>query len=220
MSYESAPATKMLATHCACCARPLVDAVSVEAGVGPECRRRHGFEAAQVAPDWALAVRHLDGILPLAEVLGEVVKPCMTPRDVLGAIDASDEAWGLGSPNVRRAANVVVHRIAVRQDGAEVVALTEALRALGFGCMADRIEHRIARVRVEVADGHYFVEAPFDPDAVATLRQVPGRIWDRDHGRKGATRFPLSSRAPLFDALKRAYPGAVARGPKGLFTLV
>lgn len=40
-SYEDAPATRMLATHCACCGRPLVDAVSVEAGMGPECRRRH-----------------------------------------------------------------------------------------------------------------------------------------------------------------------------------
>jgi hypothetical protein len=43
VSYEDAPATKMLATHCAVCARPLVDAESVEKGIGPECRKRHGF---------------------------------------------------------------------------------------------------------------------------------------------------------------------------------
>lgn len=41
MSYEQAPATKMVATHCAFCARPLVDAQSVETGVGPVCRERH-----------------------------------------------------------------------------------------------------------------------------------------------------------------------------------
>lgn len=46
MSYENAPATKMLATHCAICSRPLLDAVSVEIGMGPDCRRRHGFEGA------------------------------------------------------------------------------------------------------------------------------------------------------------------------------
>lgn len=40
MSYENAPATRMLATHCAACARPLVDAVSVETGMGPDCRKR------------------------------------------------------------------------------------------------------------------------------------------------------------------------------------
>lgn len=46
MSYEAAPATRMLATHCAACARPLVDAKSVETGMGPDCRKRHGFNLA------------------------------------------------------------------------------------------------------------------------------------------------------------------------------
>lgn len=36
--YTSAPATIMLATNCCCCGRPLVDAISVELGIGPECR--------------------------------------------------------------------------------------------------------------------------------------------------------------------------------------
>jgi hypothetical protein len=43
MSYENAPATRMLATHCACCRRPLVDAKSVETGMGPVCRNKHGY---------------------------------------------------------------------------------------------------------------------------------------------------------------------------------
>ena len=41
--YENAPATKMLATNCAVCARALVDSVSVEAGIGPDCRKKHGY---------------------------------------------------------------------------------------------------------------------------------------------------------------------------------
>lgn len=40
--YENAPACEMLATHCAACARPLVDAVSVEANMGPVCREKYG----------------------------------------------------------------------------------------------------------------------------------------------------------------------------------
>jgi Family of unknown function (DUF6011) len=43
MSYENAPATKMLATHCAACGRPLVDAVSIETGLGPICRDKYGY---------------------------------------------------------------------------------------------------------------------------------------------------------------------------------
>lgn len=40
-SYENAPATKLLATNCACCGRPLVDSISVSLGIGPECRKEY-----------------------------------------------------------------------------------------------------------------------------------------------------------------------------------
>jgi hypothetical protein len=43
MGYEDAPATKMIATNCAICRRPLVDSLSVETGMGPDCRSKHGF---------------------------------------------------------------------------------------------------------------------------------------------------------------------------------
>lgn len=70
MSYENAPATKLLATHCAVCSRPLVDAESVDTGIGPECRKRHGYNtkvtaeqrtaANKLVHDIALAVSHDD----------------------------------------------------------------------------------------------------------------------------------------------------------------
>lgn len=43
MSYEDSKQTKMLATDCCVCGRPLCDSVSVEMGIGPECRRKYGF---------------------------------------------------------------------------------------------------------------------------------------------------------------------------------
>ncbi len=43
--YENAPATRMLATHCGACGRPLVDAKSVEVGMGPDCRAKYGYGA-------------------------------------------------------------------------------------------------------------------------------------------------------------------------------
>ena len=49
MSYTDAIATRLLATHCCSCGRPLVDATSVELGIGPECRngRTGGITEAQ-----------------------------------------------------------------------------------------------------------------------------------------------------------------------------
>lgn len=49
MSYENAPATTMLCTHCAACGRPLVDSVSVEAGMGPDCRKK--YMKAETSPE-------------------------------------------------------------------------------------------------------------------------------------------------------------------------
>lgn len=40
--YEDSKQAKLLATNCAKCARPLVDALSVQSGLGPECRKKYG----------------------------------------------------------------------------------------------------------------------------------------------------------------------------------
>ena len=41
MPYQDAPACKLIATHCCACGRPLLDAVSVENGIGPVCREKY-----------------------------------------------------------------------------------------------------------------------------------------------------------------------------------
>lgn len=41
MSYENAAATVLVATCCAACGRPLVDAESLASGMGPECRKKY-----------------------------------------------------------------------------------------------------------------------------------------------------------------------------------
>lgn len=56
-SYTSARATEMVATKCAICALPLVDADSVETGVGPTCRAKHGFKTACVEPEPAALLK-------------------------------------------------------------------------------------------------------------------------------------------------------------------
>lgn len=38
MSYTESIQCRLLASQCCCCGRPLVDAISVQLGIGPECR--------------------------------------------------------------------------------------------------------------------------------------------------------------------------------------
>lgn len=44
MGYENAPQTALLATHCLICGKELCDAVSVEVGIGPVCRKNAGYK--------------------------------------------------------------------------------------------------------------------------------------------------------------------------------
>lgn len=59
MSYENAPATKLVATNCIACGKDLLDAISVETGMGPICREKYGHagpdgatEAARADVNW------------------------------------------------------------------------------------------------------------------------------------------------------------------------
>lgn len=192
--YTDSPACKLVATFCACCARPLVDATSVETGVGPECRKKHGFDKPDVEVELVAACA-LAATLP-ADVYAEVA----------------------GAASTREACNRLVHRIAVEQDGANVNAYTNAVRALGFVRLADRVAHRLATVQIFVDGSEYLVKTPYSDAAVACFRSLPvtTRRWSKPDK---AWRVQSAAKGLLFAALKRAFPGATASGPKGLFTL-
>ena len=49
MTHLADPNTRRLATACCACGRALRDAVSVETGIGPVCRKKHGFGTAYAA---------------------------------------------------------------------------------------------------------------------------------------------------------------------------
>lgn len=193
MSYESAPATKILATSCACCGRPLVDATSVETGVGPDCRARFGYAEAQGEPDWTAAQHALNSMA--------------------GPIFPLPLEWNL---DARRCANVIVYHIALEQSGPNVNLLQRALVALGYTMLAERIAKRLAKIQIEVNGQEYLVKAPYIEDAPSWASNVPGARWSPTLKRRIV---PVSSRKELFAALQRAYPGQTAVGPKGLFTL-
>jgi hypothetical protein len=169
MGYEDAPATRMLASHCAACGRPLVDAISVSIGMGPDCREKHGFNM-------------------------EV-----------------DEAK-------RGAANKIVHEIALRQEGIEVLEGVHVLRSLGFEVLADRIIKRLRPIVIEqVNEKVLALQTPYSETLVADLRNnVPSRRWDKENKQY---LIGTEHKRVLWELLKRHFPGASAIGPKGVFTL-
>lgn len=167
MSYETAPATALVATHCCVCSRPLVDAKSVEMGIGPVCRKKYGFD------------------MPVTD-------------------------------DVRKAANVLVYQIAAAPQGLECLAKISEIRTLGFLVLADKLESRVAKVRVVVVEGRVRLVTPYDADFVAEIRSIAGRKW---HKQEKVWSFPLCARSELWSALRLHFSGATAVGPKGPFVI-
>lgn len=103
MGYENAPATKMLATHCAMCARPLVDARSVDLGIGPDCRKKHGFNEV-VDEEARAAANRIVHAVALARANGAPLE---------GDWDALTASTALAGLGFRKLADVLAKRAAV-----------------------------------------------------------------------------------------------------------
>ena len=80
--YRNAPQTQLLATSCCCCGRPLVDAISVQLGIGPECRQGYNSDISpetqarcnQLTHRAAVAAQEgsIEAILAIADAIKEM----------------------------------------------------------------------------------------------------------------------------------------------------
>lgn len=202
MSYENAPATTLVATACALCGRPLVDAPSVERGIGPDCARKYGFGDAQAAPDFSLAHQAMAGVASLDSLADEAF-----------------EATAGGDAEAAHAlANRLVHRIAVGLPLEGLRAATRALEGLGFVRLAHRLAERAGAVRIEREGEAFHVRAPYDPAHVERMRRVPGRRFVRE-ARGGYDLVPVASRGALWAALRASFAGQMGIGPDGVFVI-
>lgn len=189
-----------VASHCCVCGLPLVDATSIEFGIGPVCRRKYNYEDAYpITPEIRDAVSEFAALkLPL-ELAEKLDRAC----------EADDS---------RKAANLVVYFASAEQGEAAVLA-AHILKTLGYTLLADRITERLVDIKIELAaPGLLAVFTPFSPTFLAALKAqyVPGRRWD---GLKKAWLVPDSyeSFKLLDNALKLAYRGQMAVGPNGGF---
>jgi len=191
--YLAAPATAILATHCCLCGRELLDAASVERGLGPTCAKRAGVGDTAHPADWPRALRALG-------------------RTDIAA--ASLPGWAL---DAHRVSNVLVHRVGRAPEAPAVPHVCEAIDALGYHRLAATLAARLVPVAVTVAaeeEGLVVTTSKLDDplfDAwVETMRQVPGRRWD---GERKANVVPLRAKADLWHAMTTVLPrGAVIIG--------
>lgn len=195
-----------VATYCVCCRRTLTDPLSISFGMGPKCRKNHGFDQVDSNADWALVFRSLGAVCP-AEVYDVVVnahgvrkgfEPLEIDTSVLDAVKAT---------------RVLVHRLAValdaRDTSEQVIRYVAAISALGrlhlARCLVRGFMKRrdfrqafdlrlVDVVRVFEADvpglppvpaaerktTAFNIAAKYDAQLVDSLRNLPERSFDRE----------------------------------------
>ena len=93
MTYENAPSTKMMNTHCMACARPLVDAESVTAGLGPICRKRYGRMDHLTAEQRTRANQLISACARL-DATAEIINAAIIELALLGMTDLAEKIVG------------------------------------------------------------------------------------------------------------------------------
>ena len=155
--YENAPATRMVATYCAVCGRPLVDAKSVEMGIGPDCRRKYGFDLAVAEEARAEA--------------NKIVYQIAVDQDGSAIVEGCNRLRDLGFTKL---AERILHRTApvqVTAEGAFLVVMTgyDPRVVEAFRSMPGRRWDRIRKVNVVPASARASLEA-------MVARMFPGRV--------------------------------------------
>lgn len=199
MGYEQSPAVDLVATNCALCGRPLLDADSVECGMGPTCRARHMGVCEVYGVSLSRDATALVGALPdgLRERAEELV--------------VAGDARSLANWAVNRIAAL---GLAAGDDVADRLVLIVA--AAGYVRLAAQLAERHSRVVVNVLrDGaELVVSAPYNAAFVECTRHFRGRRWD---AKEKTTRFPVAARAGLWGALADSFgAGTMVVGANGI----
>lgn len=187
----------MLATHCACCGRPLCDANSVELGIGPVCRKTHGFDEAQSEPNFDAAC---------------VLCDSLTERGVITTATAQSE---INKRDARKSVNALVHAAALVQGQRSAAEIAQCISALGYTLVAGKIASWSGAVSVHAVDGKLQVHTPFSADASNAWRFLGGRF-----DRKTKTRtIDNDKRAQLWNLLRRFFAGETIVTDSGVSTI-
>ena len=194
-----------VAVDCCICGIRLIDATSVNKGIGPVCRKKYRYEDAfPITPEIQNAVTTYIAQHKAIFPDDFVVKLCVA----------------LQQPLSRKAANLVVY-FASAEQGEAAVHSGALLRALGYVALAERIEERLIAVNIErnAATGQIKVKSPYDPLFVNKMHGIDGAYFSRKDDKSWMLPDTEDTARALFEALKACYPGTFAHGPKGYFTL-
>jgi len=200
MGYEQAKVAKLAASNCICCGRTLLDAVSVELGIGPVCRDKYlpadlgASEAQRTEANKLVAIAALDSTANAQK------------------LELADQVSALGFPLfadiVRKRftkKTIVITATEMKFHGEEVFPVL--IVQTPFGPATSKFNYQLKNC------------VPWkDRKALWAFLDKPTKakksIW------KGwAVKSTPKIKRDIYEALKSCFPGEKVLGPKGTFVL-
>ena len=184
-----------VATRCAICRLPLTDAMSIQIGIGPDCRKGHGFEQSDCDADWGRALFALGARCD--DVTYQAVLDAYGPLAARGVLPWSGSAGFGGSStkvqDVRKACRVLVHRLSTAFESKltkeDVIRTIAAIYELGYTKLARALVKAMRKKR-EYRD-HYGIQTA-DVTTVP-LDKATARGDDTSRFTTGTTLFRLEA---------------------------
>lgn len=189
----------LVAERCACCARVLRDAQSVERGIGPDCFQKY-YDKCSGNADFVAACKLATECSMLDRLAG-----------LLNNVDA------------RGACNVILHAIACEWEHRDNIKRIDLVRALGFDKLALRLEQRLygdrGLVTVRAANDDATLVVRVEDITreqlsafVAAVRAIPSRRWDAPAQVNTVAKV---DRRALWRALRASLAGVRIVAPEG-----
>lgn len=210
-NYTNAPACKLLATHCCACNTPLLDAKSIEIGMGPDCRQRLMGKKLPVTEE---ARKEANKIVHQLALLISGYKPDQVEGLDTEAVQAAYALGGTKAVGAMLAAN--------HKEGAT---LLDRLRVLGFDKLADKFEKNWLPIRITREGTNLLVVTPFNEAAITAWYGIKGQAWDKVRKCRvvpaGAATLngPDTNSGKVWALLQAHYAGLAGIGPKGPFVV-
>jgi hypothetical protein len=199
--YSNSAAFQMNPTHCSCCHQPLVDATSIEHGMGPICRKNYYQDAPPLDKEdiepLLAKVNKLSPSLASFKFRLQTLIQCLESRDAANLVNKALAVWRRDDKRTE-----------------DVILLLDILHAMGYVKMAARISELKAKIHIKVSEGFVAFDTPYNPSYVADIKKVSGRKWDKD---QKVWQVPVAKKRAAWEVLQNHFPSQLASGPRGLF---
>lgn len=188
--------------NCVRCGRPLTDAASMEAGIGPICRHLDNALLARLIPADLGTARELVGELDLTAVAPETLPTVVEVVASIGGETPTDD-W-------RKTVKRMEWALSFAGNESLRVLMTKVVAALGYVGLAALWSGEAAtgKATVSLMEGRLVVVGPNNKAARTALKAINGRRFHpaKTLTEKAAWSFPASAAKEVFLAVVTHYP--------------